>query len=183
MTLVLARRDTSGPRVRLYCEMLPSLLVGVPSKNHNGRPRIPVGPPSLRRSEEVMRCLKAGSRYLSNRSGGSMMCMSQSTNRYPCFIQPPPSKSRTEHRLRKAAGTSLGPGVIFTPVLPPVRRSCVQNIEVLVIQRLGAADRAKIEAVDPAVRLTDAGGWFDGEYRESWPAYTASRYLRSGSVG
>ena len=59
----------------------------------------------------------------------------------------------------------------------------MQNIEVLVIQRLGAADRAKIEAVDPAVRLTDAGGWFDGEYRESWPAYTASRYLRPSSVG
>ena len=59
----------------------------------------------------------------------------------------------------------------------------MQRIDVLNIQRLGAAERAKIEAVDPAVRLTDAGGWFDGEYRETWPAYTASRYLRPGSVG
>ena len=35
----------------------------------------------LRRTDEVTRCLNSGSRYLSNRSGGSMMCMSQSTNR------------------------------------------------------------------------------------------------------
>jgi phosphoglycerate dehydrogenase-like enzyme len=59
----------------------------------------------------------------------------------------------------------------------------VESIEVLAIQRLGAAERAKIESVDPRVRLTDAGGWFDGEYRETWPAYTASRYLRAASVG
>src|SRR5437763_550702 len=52
--------------------MLPSLLVGAPSKNQSGRPRMPVGPPSLRRIEEVMRCLRAGSSYLSNRSGGSV---------------------------------------------------------------------------------------------------------------
>src|SRR5437762_9619082 len=57
------------------------------------------------------------------------------------------------------------------------------EVPVLNIQRLSAEDRAKIEAVDPAVRVTDAGGWFDGEYRETWPAYTASRYLRSGSAG
>jgi phosphoglycerate dehydrogenase-like enzyme len=57
------------------------------------------------------------------------------------------------------------------------------NINVLNIQRIGAADRAKIEAVDPAVRLTDAGGWFDGEYRETWPAYTAARYLAPGAPG
>jgi phosphoglycerate dehydrogenase-like enzyme len=59
----------------------------------------------------------------------------------------------------------------------------VRRIDVLLIQRLGAEDRGNIEVVDPAIRLTDAGGWFDGEYRETWPAYTASRYLRSGSVG
>jgi len=59
----------------------------------------------------------------------------------------------------------------------------VEKIEVLAIQRLGAAERSKIEAVDPRVRLTDAGGWFDGEYRETWPTYTASRYLRAGSDG
>jgi hypothetical protein len=37
MTFVLARAETRGPRIRLYCEMLPSLLIGAPSKNHNGR--------------------------------------------------------------------------------------------------------------------------------------------------
>jgi phosphoglycerate dehydrogenase-like enzyme len=56
-------------------------------------------------------------------------------------------------------------------------------VNVLNIQRIGAADRARIEAVDPAVRLTDAGGWFDGEIRESWPAYAASRYLAPGATG
>jgi phosphoglycerate dehydrogenase-like enzyme len=59
----------------------------------------------------------------------------------------------------------------------------MQEVQVLNIQRLRAADRAKIEAVDPTVRLTDAGGWFDGEYRETWPAYTAARYLASGAAG
>src|SRR5437773_6653914 len=59
----------------------------------------------------------------------------------------------------------------------------MHEIQVLNIQRLSAADRAKIEAVDPAVQLTDAGGWFDGEYRETWPAYTAARYLARGANG
>src|SRR5437660_4057973 len=59
----------------------------------------------------------------------------------------------------------------------------MREVQVLNIQRLSAADRAKIEAVDPTVRLTDAGGWFDGAYRETWPAYTAARYLASGAAG
>jgi phosphoglycerate dehydrogenase-like enzyme len=54
---------------------------------------------------------------------------------------------------------------------------------ILTLMRLGAADRAKIEAVDPAIRLTDAGGWFDGEYRDTWPAFSADRYLAPGAVG
>jgi phosphoglycerate dehydrogenase-like enzyme len=57
------------------------------------------------------------------------------------------------------------------------------EINVLNIQRLGAADRAKIVAVDPAIRLTHAGGWFDGEYRETWPAYTVARYLGPNAAG
>ena len=57
------------------------------------------------------------------------------------------------------------------------------RIDVLNIQRIGAADRAKIEAVDPAVRLTDAGGWFDDEIRETWPTFTSARYLPPGSTG
>jgi phosphoglycerate dehydrogenase-like enzyme len=41
----------------------------------------------------------------------------------------------------------------------------------------------EIEAVDPAVGLTIAAGWFDGEIRETWPARTALSYVRSGSEG
>jgi phosphoglycerate dehydrogenase-like enzyme len=54
---------------------------------------------------------------------------------------------------------------------------------VLNTQRISAADRAKIEAVGPAIQLIDAAGWFDGEIRETWPAYTAARYLPPGAAG
>jgi glyoxylate/hydroxypyruvate reductase len=59
----------------------------------------------------------------------------------------------------------------------------MQPINVLNLQRISAHDWAKIEAVGPAVRLTDAGGWFDGEIRETWPAFTSARYLAPGSMG
>ena len=59
----------------------------------------------------------------------------------------------------------------------------MQRLDVLSIQRISAVDRARIEAVDLAIRLVDAGGWFDGEIRETWPAYAASRYLPPGAVG
>lgn len=58
-----------------------------------------------------------------------------------------------------------------------------RTVDILTLQRLRAADRARVAAVDPAVRLTDAGGWFDGEYRETWPAYAVARYVRPGSGG
>src|SRR5437588_866439 len=51
------------------------------------------------------------------------------------------------------------------------------------IRHLGAADHARIKAIDPAINLVDAGGWFDGEYRETWPAYSAARYLSPNSTG
>lgn len=54
---------------------------------------------------------------------------------------------------------------------------------ILTITRLTADHRVRIEAVDPSVRLIDAGGWFDGEYRDTWPAFTAERYLAPGAVG
>ena len=60
------------------------------------------------------------------------------------------------------------------------RGMSMRIVNVLSIQRISAADRARIEAVDPAVRLTDAGGWFDGEIRDTWPAYAAARYLAAG---
>src|SRR6201998_3627636 len=59
----------------------------------------------------------------------------------------------------------------------------MQRINVLSIQRISAVDRAKIEAVDPAVELTDSGGWYDGEIRETWPAFTTARYLAPGANG
>jgi phosphoglycerate dehydrogenase-like enzyme len=59
----------------------------------------------------------------------------------------------------------------------------MHRIKVLSIQRISAEDRAKIEAVDPAIQLTDAGGWYDGEIRETWPAFTAARYLAPGATG
>jgi phosphoglycerate dehydrogenase-like enzyme len=57
------------------------------------------------------------------------------------------------------------------------------TLKILSLMRLRPEDRAKIEAVDPALRLTDAGGWFEGEYRETWPAFTAQRYLAPGATG
>src|SRR5947207_9530235 len=57
------------------------------------------------------------------------------------------------------------------------------RINVLSIQRISDEDRAKIEAVDPAIELTDAGGWYDGEIRETWPAFTTARYLAPGAAG
>ena len=59
----------------------------------------------------------------------------------------------------------------------------MRQINVVAIQRTRPADRARIEAIDPAVRFIDAGGWFDGEYRETWPAYAASRYVAPNSTG
>ncbi len=58
-----------------------------------------------------------------------------------------------------------------------------RTLNILAIQRVGAAERAKIEAVDPAIRLSDAGGWFDGEIRDTWPAVTTRRYLRPDAAG
>ena len=53
----------------------------------------------------------------------------------------------------------------------------MRTVNILAVQRISPADRARIEAVDPGVRLTDAGGWFDGEMRDTWPAFTSARYL------
>src|SRR5712691_9332734 len=56
-------------------------------------------------------------------------------------------------------------------------------VNVLSTQRSSAAERARIEAVDPGVRLIDAGGWFDGEIREKWSDFAAARYLVPNSMG
>src|ERR1700722_9085991 len=57
------------------------------------------------------------------------------------------------------------------------------RVNVVNIQRISAADRGRIAAVDPSVHLVDAGGWFDGEIQETWPAYATSRYLAPGVAG
>lgn len=59
----------------------------------------------------------------------------------------------------------------------------MRRIKVLSIQSISADDRAKIEATDPAIELTDVGGWFDGEIRETWPAFTSARYLAPNAIG
>jgi phosphoglycerate dehydrogenase-like enzyme len=56
-------------------------------------------------------------------------------------------------------------------------------LEVVSIQRISVAEKAAIQAVDPAINLTDAGGWFDGEIRETWPAFTSNRYLPPDANG
>src|ERR1700732_743291 len=59
----------------------------------------------------------------------------------------------------------------------------MRSIYILAIQRISPDHRAKIEASDPAIRLIDAGGWFEGEIRESWTDFAASRYLPPGAPG
>ncbi len=59
----------------------------------------------------------------------------------------------------------------------------MRTFNVLTLTRISAEDRARIEAIDPRIRLTDAGGWFDGEYRDTWPAFSASRYLAPNATG
>jgi len=59
----------------------------------------------------------------------------------------------------------------------------MRRVNVLSIQRISAADRRRIETVDAAVQLTDAGGWWDGEIRETWPAFTSQRYLSPAATG
>jgi phosphoglycerate dehydrogenase-like enzyme len=54
---------------------------------------------------------------------------------------------------------------------------------VLTLVPLSDTDRQRIEAVDPSVRLVDAGGWFDGEYRETWPRYAVDLYVAPDSAG
>lgn len=56
-------------------------------------------------------------------------------------------------------------------------------IEILCLARTSREERARIEAVDPRVRVIDAGGWFDGEIRETWPREAADRYLPPDTTG
>ena len=55
--------------------------------------------------------------------------------------------------------------------------------KVLSITPLSRADSEQIRGVDPSIELTEAGGWFDGEIRETWPAFTVERYLGGDARG
>ena len=57
------------------------------------------------------------------------------------------------------------------------------SLTVLSLIALPEAIREEIRVVDPSVELAMAPGWFDGEIRETWPAYTTERYLRADSNG
>jgi phosphoglycerate dehydrogenase-like enzyme len=59
----------------------------------------------------------------------------------------------------------------------------MKNLNVLSIQRLSAADHVKIQAVDARIELVDAGGWYDGEIRATWPSFTTARYLGTKAEG
>src|SRR5260370_40594793 len=59
----------------------------------------------------------------------------------------------------------------------------MRTVNRLSLQRSTAAEHAQIKAVDPGVRLVDAGGWFDGEIRATWSDYAIQRYLTPGSTG
>ena len=59
----------------------------------------------------------------------------------------------------------------------------MRPINVVTLQRLPQRALKQIESVDPRVKLTDAATWFDGEYRETWPARTASRFLDPDAHG
>lgn len=59
----------------------------------------------------------------------------------------------------------------------------MRKINILALQPLSKDARSKIEAVGPTVQLTDAGGWYDGEFRETWPAASVSRFLAPNAQG
>ncbi len=56
-------------------------------------------------------------------------------------------------------------------------------INVLFLMPVSPADKARMEAIDPRLRVIEAGGWFDGEIRKTWPEATCARFLKPGSLG
>ena len=57
------------------------------------------------------------------------------------------------------------------------------SLSILSLIPLPESVQGEIRTVDPSAALTMAPGWFDGEIRETWPAFTTERYLRAGSSG
>ena len=59
----------------------------------------------------------------------------------------------------------------------------MRRVKILSMVRMGEAEKARICAIYPGIDLIDAGGWFDGEIRETWPEYASNRYLPAASNG
>lgn len=59
----------------------------------------------------------------------------------------------------------------------------MRDVNVLNIQRMSAAETERVKAISPAIKYTDAAGWFDGEIRDTWPAFTSNRYLSADAKG
>jgi phosphoglycerate dehydrogenase-like enzyme len=57
------------------------------------------------------------------------------------------------------------------------------SVSVLALTSLTPAERAQIEAVSPRIRLVEAGGWFDGEIRATWPRESTDRFQLGDSTG
>jgi phosphoglycerate dehydrogenase-like enzyme len=59
----------------------------------------------------------------------------------------------------------------------------MRNVKILSILRLSDAEKKKIEAVAPGIELVEAAGWFDGEYRDTWPEYAVNLYVGEKAQG
>jgi phosphoglycerate dehydrogenase-like enzyme len=77
--------------------------------------------------------------------------------------------NRVDGRPRHECGRSRGP-----------RGNAILTGDVLVIAPISGDALTRIAAVDRRLHVVDARGWFDGEIRETWPAWTIQRYLGQG---
>ncbi len=57
------------------------------------------------------------------------------------------------------------------------------TLNILSLTPLPQTIQEQIQAVHPSASLTLAPGWFDGEIRDTWPAFTSNRYVAKGSNG
>lgn len=57
------------------------------------------------------------------------------------------------------------------------------TLNILSLTPLPQTIQEQIQAVHPSASLTLAPGWFDGEVRDTWPAFTSNRYVAKGSNG
>ena len=98
---------------------------------------------------------------------------------------PKPSAENRAIPRRQRGLSRLPDGVDCSIALPDTVWNEVSNVtlSVLSLISLPQAIQEEIRAVDPSVALTMAPGWFDGEIRETWPAFTTERYLRAGASG